>query len=169
MIATIGGVSVTYPSLEEAAMVTGLSAAAIKLRANNGSTGKDGYAFQWVSDITARHFRAKKSKTKGRNLEYEIVDKLKGVGYANVCRSAGESRRLDNDKVDIADPSGELPVAIQAKHYANFPNYFEIRSQCPDPRPFVMIWKKSAREGRQSEGTVAIMDADYFYKLIAKE
>ena len=69
-------------------------------------------------------------------------------------------------KVDIADPSGELEIAIQAKHYANFPNYFNIRSECTDPRDFVLIWKKSAEGGSISKGTVAIMDVDFFYKLL---
>lgn len=84
-----------------------------------------------------------------------------------MCRSAGESKKLDNNKVDIADPSGELEVAIQAKHYSNFPNYFNIRSECKDPRDFVLIWKKSAQAGEQSKGTVAIIDADFFYKLLS--
>lgn len=69
-------------------------------------------------------------------------------------------------KVDIADPSGELEVAIQAKHYANFPNYFNIKEECQDPREFVLIWKKSAQAGEASKGTVAIMDVDFFYELL---
>ena len=101
-----------------------------------------------------------------RDLEYEIVEKLKEIGYANVCRSAGESKTLDNNKVDIADPSGELEVAIQAKHYSNFPNYFTIKEECPDPREFVLIWKKSAQAGESSKGTVAVMDVNFFYKLL---
>lgn len=109
---------------------------------------------------------ARKSKNKGKNLEYEIVDSLKRIGYNNVCRSAGESKSLDNSKVDIADPSGELEVAIQAKHYTNFPNYFKIRNECPDPREFVMIWRKSAQAGKNSEGTVAVINSEFFYKLL---
>ena len=94
------------------------------------------------------------------------MEKLKSIGYSNVCRSAGESKRLDNNKVDIADPSGELEVAIQAKHCMNFPNYFTIKSECPDPRDFVLIWKKAAQAGENSKGTVAIIDAEFFYKLL---
>ena len=73
---------------------------------------------------------------------------------------------LDNNKVDIADTNGELEVAIQAKHYANFPNYFNIRSECTDPRDLVMIWKKSAEAGSISKGTLAVMDVNLFYKLL---
>lgn len=156
-----------YPSIEDASKDTGLSIAAIKIRCNKpGTGGKDKTTFEWIDKHTAMHYRAKKSKTKGRDFEYEIVEKLKEIGYTNVCRSAGESKKLDNNKVDIADPSGELEVAIQAKHYAKFPNYFDIRTQCPDPRDFVLLWKKSAQAGEQSKGTVAILDVDFFYKLL---
>lgn len=156
-----------FSSIEEASEKTGISIASIKIRCNKpGTGGKDKTLFEWLDERTARHYRARKSKNKGKDLEYEIVEKLKGIGYANVCRSAGESKKLDNMKVDIADPSGELEVAIQAKHYANFPNYFNIKSECPDPRDFVLIWKKSAEGGSISKGTVAIMNVDFFYKLL---
>lgn len=161
------GSTKNFQTIEEASLETGISIAAIKIRCNKpGTCGKDKTFFEWVDEHTARHFRAKKSKVKGRDLEYEIVEKLKNIGYANVCRSAGESKKLDNNKVDIADPSGELEVAIQAKHYANFPNFFDIRSECSDPRDFVLIWKKSAKAGENSRGTVAVMDAEFFYKLL---
>lgn len=156
-----------YDSIEEASNETGISLAAIKIRCNKpGSGGKDKTLFEWRDEHTARHYRAKKSKNKGKGLEYEIVEKLKEIGYKNVCRSAGESKRLDNSKVDIADPSNELEVAIQAKHYANFPNYFNIKAECTDPREFILIWKKSAKSGENSKGTVAIMDVDFFYELL---
>lgn len=161
------GTTKEFSSIEEASTETGISIPAIKIRCNKpGTGGKDKTTFEWLNEHTARHYRAKKSKTKGRDLEYEIVEKLKEIGYANVCRSAGESKKLDNNKVDIADPSGELEVAIQAKHYANFPNYFAIKDSCSDPRDFVMIWKKSAAAGENSKGVVAILDAEFFYKLL---
>lgn len=161
------GTTKSFTSIEEASLETGLSVASIKIRCNKpGTGGKDKTTFSWLDDHTARHFRAKKSKNKGKGLEYEIVDKLKEIGYSEVCRSAGESKRLDNAKVDIADPSGQLEVAIQAKHYANFPNYFKIKEECTDPRDFVLIWKKSAEAGELSKGTVAVMDVDFFYKLL---
>lgn len=161
------GTSKSFSTIEEASEQTKVSVQAIKIRANKGGcVGKDGISFKWLDSKTAAHYRAKKSKNKGRDLEYEIVSKLKEIGYENVCRSAGESKKLDNMKVDIADPSGELEVAIQAKHYANFPNYFNIKEECQDPREFVLIWKKSAQAGEASKGTVAIMNVDFFYELL---
>ena len=156
-----------FNSIEEASNETGLSIASIKIRCNKpGTGGKDKTTFIWLDDYTSKYYRAKKSKSKGRDLEYEIVEKLKNIGYTNVCRSAGESKKLDANKVDIADPSNELEVAIQAKHCMNFPNYFNIKSECTDPRDFVLIWKKSAQAGENSKGTVAIIDVEFFYKLL---
>lgn len=161
------GTSKSFKTIEEASEQTKVSVQAIKIRANKGGcAGKDGISFKWLDHKTAAHYRAKKSKNKGKDLEYEIVEKLKEIGYSGVCRSAGESKKLDNNKVDIADTNGELEVAIQAKHYANFPNYFNIRSECTDPRELVMIWKKSAEAGSISKGTLAVMDVNLFYKLL---
>lgn len=156
-----------FNSIEEASKETGISIASIKIRANKpGAGGKDKTQFQWLDEHTARHYRAKKSRSKGSGLETEVVNKLKEIGYLNVCRSASESKHLDNSKVDIADPSGELDVAIQCKNYQNLPNYFKIKSECPDLRDFVLIWKKSAEGGAISPGTVAIIDVNFFYKLL---
>lgn len=94
--------------------------------------------------------------------EAEIVNKLKEIGY-NVCRSAGESRRLDNNKVDIA---GDIPFAIQAKHVQNLPNYYTIREACTDKRPLALLWKKAADIEGQSKGELAIIPIEYFYRLL---
>lgn len=91
---------------------------------------------------------------------------MKAIGYTGVCRSAAESKALDNNKVDIADTNNELEVAIQSKHCSNFPNYFKIREECPDPRELVLIWKKSAAAGENSKGTVAVIDVNFFYELL---
>ena len=159
-----------YPSLKEASIKSGLSEAAIKIRCNKSRQGssnkKDKIHCMWIDDTTFRSFQSKKSRNKGSSFEMEIVNRLKEIGYSNVCRSASESKKLDNNKVDIADTNGELEVAIQAKHYANFPNYFNIRSECTDPRDLVMIWKKSAEAGSISKGTLAVMDVNLFYKLL---
>ena len=161
------GTTKEFTSIEEASLATGISIAAIKIRCNKpGTGGKDQTTFEWLDEHTAIHYRAKKSKNKGAGLETEIVKRLKEIGYSGVCRSAGESKKLDASKVDIADTNNELEVAIQAKHYANFPNYFNIKDECTDPRDFVLIWKKSAEGGTISRGTVAVMDVELFYKLL---
>ena len=154
-------------SLEEASNISGLSQASIKIRCNksrNGSNGKkDGITCKWINDTTFRSYQARKSKNKGSEFESEIVNRLKEIGYTDVCRSAGQSRFLDNNKVDIY---GSTECAIQAKHTQTLPNYFKIRESCTDPRPLAIFWKKSADVGSISDGKVAVVDLDFFYELL---
>ena len=157
----------TYNSLEEASKESGLSESAIKIRCNKSRSGstskKDKINCRWISDTTFKHYQAKKSKNKGANFETEIVEKLKSIGYEDVCRAAGESKKLDNNKVDI---SGSTECAIQAKHTQTLPNYYKIREACTDPRPLVLLWKKSAEENSISKGKLAIVDWDFFFTLL---
>ena len=159
-----------YSSLEEASKESNLSEAAIKIRCNKSRQGssnkKDKIHCMWIDDTTFRSYQAKKSKNKGSNFEMEIVNRLKEIGYSNVCRSASESKKLDNNKVDIADPSGELEFAIQAKNVQNLPDYFKLKESCPDTRPFCLLWKKVADVGSISDGTVAIIPIDLFYQFV---
>ena len=69
----------------------------------------------------------------------------------------------DNNKVDIA---GNCPFAIQCKNTQNLPNYFTIRENCSDKRPLALLWKKVGEVGSVSEGTLAIIPIEYFYKLL---
>ena len=155
-------------SLKEAAEISGLSEAAIKIRCGKSRQGsankKDGIHCKWINDSTFRSTQARKSKNKGASFEAEIVEKLKSIGYEDVCRAAGESKKLDNSKVDI---SGSTECAIQAKHTQTLPNYYKIREACPDPRPLVLLWKKSAEENSISKGKLAIVDWDFFFTLLS--
>jgi Holliday junction resolvase len=57
-------------------------------------------------------FRAKKSKNKGASFEAEVVNKLREIGFTDCCRAAGQDKRADNNKIDVVDPSGKLPINI---------------------------------------------------------
>ena len=47
--------------------------------------------------------------------------------------------------------------------------YFDIKDACNDKsKPFGIIWKKAGKNGEQSRGTVAVIDVEYFYKLLTK-
>ena len=60
------GTTKEFSSIEDASQSTGISVAAIKIRCNKpGTGGKDKTTFEWLDDHTARHYRAKKSKSKG--------------------------------------------------------------------------------------------------------
>lgn len=156
-----------YPTLEAASEASGLSEAAIKIRCNKAKTGsankKDKIHCQWLSEETFRSYQAKKSKNKGSAFESEIVNKLRELGFEDACRAAGESKKLDNNKVDVA---GNIPFAIQAKHTQNLPNYFTIRESSTDPRPLALLWKKVADVNGISPGTLAIIPIEHFYNYL---
>ena len=45
-----------------------------------------------------------------------------------------------------------------------------VKDACDDKsKPFGIIWKKAGKNGEQSRGTVAVIDIDYFYKLLTKK
>ena len=163
------GHSETYSSIEEASEKTGLTIASIKIRCNKpGSGGKDKTTFVWEDDFTRRHYQAKKSKNKGSAFETEVINHLKAIGFTGCCRAAGESKKVDNNKIDIIDTERKLPVNIQCKNTQNLPNYFTIRDACTDKsKPFVMAWKKAAEGGSVSPGTVFIIPDSLFYKLLS--
>lgn len=152
---------VEYSSIEEASNETEITVETIKRRCNSNKVTKDGIKCEWLDEHTKRHFLGKKSKQKGKSLEYRIRDKLIDIGYTGARRSAGESRTLDADKVDIADINNELPIAIQAKRTSNTPNYFGIRDSSTDKRPFCLCWQ-SEKVG----DIVYFVPEDFFYTLL---
>ena len=162
------GNSYVYENIE-AATITGLSEQAIKIRANKGTTGKDGLKCEWIDPATKRHYMAKRNKQKGSGLELDIVHKLNEIGY-NTCSSRSNSKMLDNAKVDICDLDGNLDCYIQAKCTQSFPSYFKIREECPlKDKSFHLIWKKQEKDGSNSPGTVAVIPIkDYWEYLTLK-
>jgi hypothetical protein len=126
--------------------------------------------FIWADPAVRRSKTAAKSKKKGNSFELEIVHKLREIGYEGCVSSRSQNKALDADKVDICDMNNELPVNIQSKYTQNMPNYFDIKDACNDKsKPFGIIWKKAGKNGEQSRGTVAVIDVDYFYKLLTKK
>ena len=164
------GTTQEFNSIEEASEKTGLSIASIKIRCNKpGASGKDKTTFEWLDTFTKRHYQAKKSKNKGSAFETEVINRLKEIGYTGCVRAAGESKKADNNKIDIVDTDKKLPVNIQCKNTQNLPNYFTIRDACSDKsKPFVMAWKKAAEGGSVSPGTVFIIPDTLFYELLSK-
>lgn len=162
--------TVDFNSIEEASEKTEVSIAAIKIRCNKpGATGKDKITFEWLDPFTKKHYQAKKSKNKGSAFETEVINHLKEIGFTGCVRAAGESKKADNNKIDIVDTNRQLPVNIQCKNTQNLPNYFTIRDACSDKsKPFCMAWKKAAEGGTASLGTVFIIPDSLFYDLLRK-
>lgn len=162
----------TYSSIQEASEETGLSEASIKSRCSKPGTGaksKDGITFIWADEHTRRSKMAKKNKSKGNNLELEIISKLKEIGFTGCVSSRSQNKMADANKIDIVDVNEELPINIQAKYLQNTPNYFAIRDACTDKsKPFCIFWKKSTNDGSNSPGTIVMCPDWYFYELIKR-
>ena len=83
--------------------------------------------------------RGKRNKRKGNRFELEVVKRLKDLGY-EVATSRSRSKSTDDNKIDIFDLKGNLPVNIQTKYQQATPNYFTIRDECTDKdKPFVIL------------------------------
>ena len=160
------GNSSVYESLEQASKMTGLTVAALKIRANKNSIPKDGIKVEWIDISTKRHFMAKANKRKGSATELDVVHKLNDIGY-NVCSSRSNSKMLDNAKVDICDLDNTLDCYIQVKNTQSFPSYFKIREECPlKDKSFHLIWKKAEKDGSNSPGTVVVMPIDDYWEYL---
>ena len=158
-----------YPSLEEASNATGLSESAIKIRCNRsrqgGSNKKDKITCMWVDDHTFRSYQAKKSKSKGSNLEYKVIKELTELGFEGLQTSRGESKNLDNKKIDVYDPNNVLDFYIQCKHTANTPSIVKINEEVGlKDKPLAIFWKPATEINKE----FVIIPKDYFYKLIKK-
>lgn len=153
-----------YDCIEKASEATGLSVQALKIRANKNSIPKDKICVEWINEHTKKSYKAKQSKSKGKDLEYRVRDKLREIGYIGCERSAGESKSKDNNKIDICDTENKLPINIQVKNYANTPNYFGIKSECTDKsKPFCLCWKKNTIT---TNNIVYFVPEDFFYELL---
>lgn len=162
------GTTKEFASLAEASEQTGISEASIKIRCNKpGCGGKDKTTFEWLDKHTKLSYQARKSRSKGSAWESEVIKNLKELGYVNCVTSRGESKKVDNNKIDIIDLNKRLPINIQCKLTANTPSYFAIRDACTDKeKPFCLAWKKAPEEGSISKGSIMLVPIDFFYELL---
>ena len=110
------------------------------------------------------------NRSRARGIEYEqrIVRELKELGF-DVSSTRNASKVEDDNKIDIHDNRGDLPIKIQLKRQIPYPQYFTIRSQSTvDPKDFCLIWNKQVKKNKNfcSEGECVIMDKELFYDLI---
>ena len=80
------------------------------------------------------------SRNKGHAYETQIAKELRDLGFTGVVTSRSESRRADDNKVDLIDTEGKLKWAIQLKKTQNTPSYFDIREESTiDNKDFVLF------------------------------
>lgn len=158
------GTQETFSDVYAAAKTTGLSEQVILTRCNRKLNSNDGFTCRWTEQ---RSRTAKANKRKGNNFELEVINNLKNIGYDGCVSSRSQSKRTDDGKVDVIDVNEKLPTHLQIKYTKSTPNYFKIQKECPfKDKPFSIIWKKTGESGHNSPGTVAIIDIDFFYKLL---
>ena len=110
-----------------------------------------------------------RNKARGNEYECRIAKELRELGFWGVVTARSESKRTDNNKVDLIDTNKQLPFNIQLKRTVNTPQYFKIREESTvDPKSFVLIWNKQEKANVNflSVGEAVIMDKETFYDLI---
>lgn len=70
------------------------------------------------------------SRSKGNSYERKIVNELKAItGDSELCSSRSESKRLDDAKIDIADPNNVLDFYVQCKNTQTNPSVKKLNSE----------------------------------------
>lgn len=111
-------------------------------------------------------------KQKGNAFECKIAKELRELGYTGVVTARSESKRMDDNKVDLIDTENKLGCYIQTKATQSTPSYFKIRKECPlKDKPFVVFWAKQVAKEKNicTEGEVVMIPKDYFYHLLEIE
>lgn len=70
------------------------------------------------------------SKNKGSSYERKIVNELKDItGDSELCTSRSESKKLDDAKIDIADPNNILNFYVQCKSTQTNPSVKKLNAE----------------------------------------
>ena len=114
----------------------------------------------------------KANRRRGQNFEVKIVKELKQItGDEDLCTSRSESKRLDDQKIDIADPNNTLPFYCQMKSTQATPQIKKLNAEVgKKDKPLVIFWNaQEARDKKQiSKGEYCILPKELFYKLLTK-
>lgn len=113
------------------------------------------------------------SKQKGSAYERTIVNELKELtGDQDLCTARSESKKLDDMKIDIADPNNVLDFYVQCKKTQNTPSVKKINDEVgKKDKPLAIFW--NIQEKREvncvSVGEYVIIPKEFFYTLIKKD
>ena len=114
----------------------------------------------------------KRSRNRGHAYERKIVNELKNItGDEDLCTSRSESKKLDDMKIDIADPNNTLSFYCQIKSTQQTPQIKKINLEVgKKDKPLVIFWNaQESRDAKQiSVGEYCIIPKEFFYKLISK-
>ena len=114
----------------------------------------------------------KRSRNRGHAYERKIVNEFKNItGDEDLCTSRSESKKLDDMKIDIADPNNTLSFYCQIKSTQQTPQIKKINLEVgKKDKPLVIFWNaQESRDAKQiSVGEYCILPKEFFYKLISK-
>ena len=112
----------------------------------------------------------KTNRRRGHNFERLIVKELREITKNDgICTSRSESKRLDDAKIDIADPDNVLPFYCQMKATQAVPQIKKLNSEVgKKDKPLVIFWNaQEARDKKQiSVGEYCIVPKHLFYDLL---
>lgn len=92
-----------------------------------------------TASIKKKASLGKRNRQRGAEYERRIAKELNELGF-QVVTSRSESKRTDDNKVDLIDLSQKLPCAIQLKRTSSTPQYFKIREESTIPNEsFVLM------------------------------
>lgn len=113
-----------------------------------------------------------RNRKRGHAYETKIVKELKEItGDEDLCTSRSESKKLDDMKIDIADPNNTLPFYCQLKATQATPAIKKLNSEVgKTDKPLVIFWNaQEARDKKQiSVGEYCILPKEFFYTLFKK-
>ena len=114
----------------------------------------------------------KLSRKRGHSYETKIVRELKNItGDEELCTSRSESKRLDDKKIDIADPNNILPFYCQMKATQATPQIKKLNDEVGlKDKPLVIFWNaQEMRDKKQvSVGEYCILSKQLLYTFLKK-
>lgn len=115
----------------------------------------------------------KANRRRGHSYERKIVNELKEItGDEDLCTSRSESKRLDDMKIDVADPNNTLSFYCQIKATQQTPQIKKLNAEVgKKDKPLVVFWNaQESRDKKQiSVGEYCILPKEFFYQLIKNE
>lgn len=115
----------------------------------------------------------KRNRQRGHLYERTIVKELREITRdEELCTSRSESKRLDDMKIDIADPNNVLPFYCQIKATQATPQIKKLNEEVgKKDKPLVIFWNaQEAKDKKQiSVGEYCILPKKFFYELIEKK
>lgn len=113
-----------------------------------------------------------KNRRRGHSYETKIVRELKNItGDEELCTSRSESKRLDDKKIDIADPNNILPFYCQMKATQATPQIKKLNDEVGlKDKPLVIFWNaQEMRDKKQvSVGEYCILSKQLLYTFLKK-